>query len=120
MCLFLLFVNPYKVPNSLTSSEYGGRLEEEFEEMDDMDEEMDGWIDKDEETGDNLFSVPVDVEEELWDSFESSLQFPLLFPPVVDIENGPMGSSTNSTRTVPEDLWRGEGLSSGSVLPAAT
>jgi len=33
--------------------------------MDDMDEEMDGWIDKDEETGDNLFSVPVDVEEEL-------------------------------------------------------
>jgi len=59
------FVNPYKVPNSFTSSEYGGRLEEEFEEMDDMDEEMDGWIDKDEETGDNLFSVPVDVEEEV-------------------------------------------------------
>ena len=60
-------MNPYKVPNSLTSSEYGGRLEEEFEEMDDMDEEMDGWIDKDEETltGDNLFSVPVGVEEEL-------------------------------------------------------
>ena len=58
-------MNPYKVPNSLTSSEYGGRLEEEFEEMDDMDEEMDGWIDKEEETGDNLFSVPVDVEEEL-------------------------------------------------------
>ena len=60
-------MNPYKVPNSLTSSEYGGRLEEEFEEMDDMDEEMDGWIDKDEETltGDNLCSAPVDVEEEL-------------------------------------------------------
>ena len=96
-------MNPYKVPNSFTSSEYGGRLEEEFEEMDDMDEEMDGWIDKDEETGDNLFSVPsMDVEEELLDSFESSLQFPLLSPPVVDIENGPMGSSTNSTRTVPE------------------
>ena len=109
------------MPNSLTSSEYGGRLEEELEEMDDMDEEMDGWIDKDEETGDNLFSVPVDVEEELLDSFESSLQFPLLFPPVlVDIEKGPMGSSTNSTRTVPEALRRGEGLSSGSVLPAAT
>ena len=53
------------MPNSFTSSEYGGRLEEEFEEMDDMDEEMDGWIDKDEETGDNLCSVPVDVEEEL-------------------------------------------------------
>ena len=110
------------MPNSLTSSEYGGRLEEEFEEMDDMDEEMDGWIDKDEETltGDNLFSVPVDVEVEVLDSFESSLQFPLLSPPVVDIENGPMGSSTNSTRTVPEALRRGEGLSPGSDLPAAT
>ena len=31
--------NFYKVPSSLTSSEYGGRLEEEIEEMDDVDEE---------------------------------------------------------------------------------
>ena len=78
--------------------------------------------DKDEETliEGNLFSVPVDVEEEWdvrrWDegSFESSLLLLLLlllFASGVDIENGPMGNSTNSTRTVPEALWRGEGNS---------
>ena len=76
--------------------------------------------DKDEETliEGNPFSVPVEVEEECdvrkWEegSFESSLLLLLLlFSSGVDIENGPMGNSTNSTRTVPEALWRGEGNS---------
>ena len=77
--------------------------------------------DKDEETliEGNLFSVPVDVEEECdvrrWEegSFESSLLLvlSLLFASGADIENGPIGNSTNSTRTVPEALWRGEGNS---------
>ena len=95
------------MPSSLTSSEYGGRLEEE---IDDIEEER--------LIAGNLF--PVDVEEEYdvwWDvgPFESSSHlFSLLFVSEVDIENGPMGNSTNSTRTVPEALWRGEGLSSGS------
>jgi len=87
------------VPSSLTSSEYGGRLEEE---MDDVEEEM--LLD--------LFPASVDVEEgwnvRRWDkgSFESSLLLLLLllFASGVDIENGPMGNSTNSTRTVPEAL----------------
>ena len=93
--------------------------------MEDMDEEMlvDG----------NL--GPADVEEEYdvwWDvgPFESSSPL-LLFVSEVEIENGPMGNSTSSTRTVPEalwrgegklsSLWRGEGLSSGStsILGAA-
>ena len=111
------------MPSSLTSSEYGGRLEEE---IDDMDEEMlvDG----------NLGPVDVSGEYEVWwdvGPFESSshllLLLSLLFVSDVEIEKGPMGSSTSSTRTVPEALWRGEThmrgeeLSSGStsVLGAA-
>jgi len=85
----------------------------EIEERDDKDEEtlIEG----------NLFSAPVDAEEgwdvRRWDkgSFESSLLLllllSLLFASGVDIENGPIGNSTNSTRTVPEALWRGEGNS---------
>ena len=83
--------------------------------MDDMDEEMlvDG----------NLTPADVDGEYDVWwdvGPFESSSPL-LLFMSEVEIEKGPMGNSTSSTRTVPEALWRGEGLSSGStsILGAA-
>ena len=87
--------------------------------MDDMDEEMlvDG----------NLGPADVDGAYDVWwdvGPFESSsplLLLLLLFMSEVEIEKGPMGNSTSSTRTVPEALWRGEGLSSGStsILGAA-
>ena len=85
--------------------------------MDDMDEEMlvDG----------NLGPADVDGEYDVWldvGPFESSSPLLLLlFMSEVEIEKGPMGNSTSSTRTVPEVLWRGEGLSSGStsILGAA-
>jgi len=90
----------------LTSSEYGGRLEEEIDDKDDealivggnlcpIEEECDGW----------------------WDVFESSSQLKLLlFVSEVEMEKGPMGNSTSSTRTVPEALCRGEANSSPFTL----
>ena len=84
----------------MTSSEYGGRLEEEIDDKDD-----EALI-----VGGNL--CPIEEECDGWrDVFESSSQLKLLlllFVPEVEMEKGPMGNSTSSTRTVPEALCRGE------------
>jgi len=97
----------------LTSSEYGGRLEDEIEEIDVVDEEP--------LIVDILSVVPVEFEE-LQEAridvglVESSLQLlllliSLLFLSGFEMDTGPMGNWTSSTRTVPEALCSGEGNS---------
>ena len=92
----------------MTSSEYGGRLEEEIDDKDD-----EALI-----VGGNL--CPIEEECDGWrDVFESSSQLKLLlllFVSEVEMEKGPMGNSTSSTRTVPEALCRGEANSSPFTL----
>ena len=114
----------------MTSSEYGGRLEDEIEEMDDVDEEpliVDilsvGTVEFEELQEARIDVGPVESSLQLW-----LLLLSLLFVSGFEMATGPMGNSTSSTRTVPEalcrgegnSLWRGEAFSSGCSLGAAT